>query len=358
MRYPQAIVVALLFLAGTDGALARTTSDWNEVAAQLALMPDQCRTGPTFGITDGPIEEAAAALGRALAPAAGAPKTWKIVRLEDPHIDSFTRDTIIFETNDGGTVVSYHFYDALGVLRSALDEWPSGCAELIAASVAPADGHGEIAGPVHVQTRRFDVMHYLDNRGSHPDKVIVHIDDAAIDLSPSPNHGLHVSGVITQHDAARDYPDKDINRPATERTENDLNFDPRFQVYMTREQSKDIFDWQIDDGRWHGQQISATLSPEDRERARTFFARGFDMYKTGDLVGARTFLVGGLKIDPGNHVGWFTLGEIARSSLITAQGSDRNMFRRYLRIYYRHVIDLAPDSPEALLAKGYLDADH
>ena len=195
MRSPQQMVVALLFLAGADGARARTTSDWNEVAAQLALMPDQCRTGPTFGTTDGPIEEAATALGRGLAPAAGAPKTWKIVRLDDPHIDSFTRDTIIFETNDGGTVVSYHFYDALGVLRSPLDKWPSGCAELVAASVAPAGGRGEIAGPVHVQTRRFDVMHYLDNRGSHPDKVIVHIDDAAIDLSPSPNHGLHVSGV-------------------------------------------------------------------------------------------------------------------------------------------------------------------
>jgi hypothetical protein len=116
---------------------------------------------------------------------------------------------------------------------------------------------------------------------------------------------------------------------------------------------QDVSDWKLGDQPWHSQQVSAALSATQKDQARSYFARGFDLFKAGDFAGARAIVEAGQKIDPGNYLAWFTLGEIGRS-LATANkygdGDDLEV------VAYQHTIDLAPDSPEAALAKGYLDA--
>jgi len=141
-------------------------------------------------------------------------------------------------------------------------------------------------------------------------------------------------------------------------------YDPLVGLFVDPERgqlgriSTDKVDWKIGDGPWNSQTVSSKLSPAQKEQARAAFVRGFDLYKSGDLTGARALVESGVKTDPGNYLGWFTLGEIARSADANHQDSLSIWAKNAEATYYQHTIDLAPDSPEAALAKGYLAALH
>jgi hypothetical protein len=138
----------------------------------------------------------------------------------------------------------------------------------------------------------------------------------------------------------------------------DFTFDPRFDVFMPSGET--VLDWQIADQPWHSQQVSAALSLAQKAQANSLFARGFDLYKAGDFTGAKALIDTGQKIDPGNYLGWFTLAEVSRAAAtnLAARNDDPEFERDNARIAYQHTIDLAPGSPEAALAKGYLAALH
>ncbi len=129
-------------------------------------------------------------------------------------------------------------------------------------------------------------------------------------------------------------------------------FMPRSAIFVREADLNTSLDWRDGDGPWHSQTVSAALDPVHRERARALFARGFDAFKMGDFLGARALMLAGRAIDPGNALAWFTLGEIARAENTQAPSYA---LRTSAANYYRHVIDLAPDSVEAIEAKGYLD---
>jgi len=133
-----------------------------------------------------------------------------------------------------------------------------------------------------------------------------------------------------------------------------LHFDQRFGVYLSDDENATIVDWQIGSGAWHSQILSEGLKKAQKDMARGLFARGFDMFKSGDFTGAKALFQSGMKIDPGNYLAWFTLAEIARSEIPPDSVNWRP--ESIERVYYLHTIDLAPNSPEAALAKGYLDA--
>jgi hypothetical protein len=131
-----------------------------------------------------------------------------------------------------------------------------------------------------------------------------------------------------------------------------FKYDRRFGIYIYSEDLDRVVDWRIENQPWNSQMVSNLLSPDEKQRARLMFARGFELYKVGDLIGAQALVQAGLKIDPGNALGCFTLAEIGRSILI--QNPNNSAGRATERVYYQHTIDLAPDSPEAALAMGYL----
>jgi len=111
-------------------------------------------------------------------------------------------------------------------------------------------------------------------------------------------------------------------------------------------------DFRIGDSPWHSQTISAALTPDQKAKTQSLFAAGFDLYKSGDFVGAQTLIDKGLETDPANYLAWFTLGEINRAAWKTKgdQEAAKTGYFDYLR-----VIDLAPaDSTQALLAANYL----
>lgn len=118
----------------------------------------------------------------------------------------------------------------------------------------------------------------------------------------------------------------------------------------------DALDWRENGGPWHSLAVSAALAPPQRAQANAAFAQGFDAYKAGDFDVARSMMRSGLAIDPANPRAWFTLGEIERSA--AKNEGDRTKRRMMLisaQTYYAHMAALAPDDPQAMLAKTYAE---
>lgn len=123
-------------------------------------------------------------------------------------------------------------------------------------------------------------------------------------------------------------------------------------MYFAAGRLEQAIDYRLNGGAWHSQTVSAHLSPDSKERARQFFAQGFDLYKSGDPDAAAGLIRAGLKIDPANALGWFSMAQIERSR---ATASNDYRVKGRMKTDLRHTIDLAPDSAEAIQAQALLN---
>jgi hypothetical protein len=114
----------------------------------------------------------------------------------------------------------------------------------------------------------------------------------------------------------------------------------------------EVEDYRIGDQPWHSQQISAALSPQQQDQARSLFAKGFELYKSSEFSSAKSLFEAGLKIDPGNALAYNTLGEIGRSARRAGAPEGRN--KAWIFSQFERVVDLSPDSPEGIVAAGYI----
>lgn len=93
------------------------------------------------------------------------------------------------------------------------------------------------------------------------------------------------------------------------------------------------------------QEVSRSLSPALREKARERFSQGFELFQEGEFDAAVIRFKGGLELDPANALGNFYLAEtyIRMNDVENAKK------------YYRYTVEFAPDIKEAALAQARLE---
>jgi hypothetical protein len=325
-------------------AWARASPDWAKVQAEMNALPQ----------SGAPPQQVLDEIHQKVSPPAAAPAAWLVIKINTrdgfPSREDWKRnnDGTVSETiaNDYASGQTIRVWDPVGLIEIRSGEYSSFVEIERSANLAisqPID----VAAPAITSEIKQQTLRTL---GYNPEIGGIIVTDEDWKVSGTPQ-ALTISASTTVH---LSFNDRDATPPKNTTYGRHYQFDSRFSVFSPTDDQTELVDWKIENQPWHSQTISAVLSSAQKDQARALFARGFDLYKSGDLTGARALVESGLKTDPGNHLGWFTLGEIARST--HAQTPDDHWTEPAQKTYYQHTIDLAPDSPEAALAKGYLDA--
>ena len=333
-------------------ASAHTSPDWDEIEAEIRSFPSE----------QGAIsQQVSDELHRNEPLTQGAPTSWTIVFRKgdgsNRHIDSNFR-IASWTRRSGGDVEELINYgrrnESVQTDSLNLVDWPIGRLAMLS-----------LSGPISTATDFNVELKYRGLRDPQNfavgDSDVVQVEDKNCSFVGSAATLVTGRCMESWHHSFYKYEYDDGNYDENPTTpisvDMVLKFHPDFGIFINTEQWNDAIDWKIGDQPWHSQQLSSRLTPAQSQQARALFVRGFDLYKGGDFVGALALIKGGQAIDPGNHLGWFTLAEISRSQVALQAGSTSTAAQDLEdaeAIYYQHTIDLAPDSPEAILAKSYL----
>ncbi len=341
-RVISGLAAASLAAAFAVPAGAYTSPDWGKYEAEIKALPPGFRTGtiprPVFDEIQAKI-----------APDPNAPPSWTaIYHAGGKYLERTTytrRQDGLYDTSHGD------IYDPLMLFNIANKV---GSFETARLSISDKINTSSTQNIININQRSYFFFNVAKSDGfTHdPDAYDIDVWDATCQLS------FMATDTVVKHCANNTYPLYKGVGPgnvtsAVNDYSNDItyNFDRRFGVYFPAGYFDTVLDWRIGDQPWHSLSVSAGLSATQKEQARALFSRGFELFKSGDTVGAHALILSGLRIDPGNYLGWFALGEAARSA--KAQGATD--YDGGGAIYYQHTIDLAPDSPEAALAKAYLN---
>ncbi len=355
MKHSPALALFALIVTATAPALAHTSSDWNRVQAEIRALPADGSLPPS-------VIQAVLAQST---PSATGPQSWQTISTaaSEPWPAAGLSSGWGGRQASGalvltGSLVEWNFtaagtYDPTGLVPLFYYTALNGTYSASRVSITGRLSTSELPQGVRVEAHYVPAANSsqgqsaLNGEGSFP------VYDAVCQInSPSgqvSSHCVWTSHWVFAH--STDSRDNSLESPSSDTFDVSFVLDSRFGIYINQ-RDDEFADWKIGDQPWHSQAVSAQLTPAQREQARTLFARGFELYKGGDLVGARAMVAAGLKADPGNYLGWFTLGEIGRSALIADPQSVDG--RAAVNADYQHTIDLAPDSPEAILAKSYL----
>ena len=335
-------------------ASAHDSPDWGKVQAEIKALPQDFGNGM---IAQSALDE----VNQKIVPIPGAPNSWEVVQIS---ASGYTAHSWAKRRPDGlmemHTRLGNQLYDATGLIRF---DCGSRCGFVTLSISDPISVSSSISATVklHALGNLFGTVSPTRDR-FHPNwGYEIRAFDRSCAISGSETAGVVESCTYSDHEVFGDFDaisDDHVGaqeQPITDNGSETFNFDPRLGIFESVDLSTDALDWKLDNQPWHSQTVSIHLSPAQKEQARALFKRGFDLFKAGDFVGAGALVASGLKTDPGNYLGWFTLGEIGRSA-IAQEIRGWDVKAEYAA--YQHTIDLAPDSPEAALAKGYLEALH
>jgi hypothetical protein len=321
------LALAALVIGGLAGSPASSAPpDWGLAIAQYKALHEGALASP----------QALDEIRSKIPTPAGAPSSWSIITMADE-----TPERNDYKREDGWLIEHTTSYkeanraDPLGLIWFRSD---------VPLSIAISDPIVATSNAI-TATIKLRTLEVVKVAGS----------PAALSLSESSEQLNGAAADLTVSRQIVNYyrrADGAVDPPQRQSLSGQFRYDPRFGIFLYGEDIDGIVDWKIQDQPWHSQVVSGSLPASEKQRARLMFERGFELYKTGDLIGARALVLAGLKIDPGNHLGCFTLAEIGRS--IDVQNPSDSSGKAMERVYYQHTIDLAPDSPEAALATGYL----
>jgi len=335
-------------LAPAAAWAAHTSPDWSKREAEIKAL-----AGNVFGSIPETVHDEQQAK---VTPAAGSPSAWTmIIAGKDPDIRHYTRDPdgLVHRTADQWSrLLEYTTYDASGLIEILSRQYGGPTLVTRLSISAPFIVGTSFSG---VSATSHALYSYLPNGdGSYQVFFYDNVCQLAGTAISATGSCTNTKQTVWYNTDLR-FLDVNDEKPRTGPPyAQNYTYLPQFAIYCQTDSIADLVDWKIAAGPWHSQTISAALTSSQKEQSRALFVRGFDLYKNGDFTGARALIETGLKTDPGNYLGWFTLAEIGRSTM--ARDSDDNWAKPAQATYYQHTIDLAPDSPEASLAKGYLAA--